>query len=172
MYFRIMIFGRPGSGKSTFSLKLAQKTGISLYHLDKYFYKENWIEHEYEQFLMMQKKIVDQSQWIIDGNALQSLDIRYSRADLCLYFNYPRWFCIWRILKRIFKKDSEIDDRAQGCKERISWNLIKYTWTFEYRKNNRLINQLEQLKKRNPHVAFIEIKNDQELKEIYTLILE
>ena len=34
---RIMIFGRPGSGKSTFAVELALKLNLPLYHLDKYF---------------------------------------------------------------------------------------------------------------------------------------
>lgn len=39
MYQKICIFGRPGSGKSTFALQLHKKLNLPLYHLDKYFYK-------------------------------------------------------------------------------------------------------------------------------------
>ena len=35
---KIMIFGRPGSGKSTFAVKLSRSIVFPLYHLDKYFY--------------------------------------------------------------------------------------------------------------------------------------
>lgn len=34
---RIMIMGRPGSGKSTFSIKLQTMLNIPLFHLDKHF---------------------------------------------------------------------------------------------------------------------------------------
>ena len=34
---RILVIGSPGSGKSTFSRKLAEITGIPLIHLDKEF---------------------------------------------------------------------------------------------------------------------------------------
>lgn len=40
----IMIFGKPGSGKSTFAFWLHQKTKIPLYYLDKYIYLQNWQE--------------------------------------------------------------------------------------------------------------------------------
>ena len=73
-YNRIMIFGRPGSGKSTFALMLHNITFIPLYHLDKYFFSSNWKEVEYKDFLEIQKSIVDQEKWIIDGNSTKSFE--------------------------------------------------------------------------------------------------
>ncbi len=159
---RIMIFGRPGSGKSTFSQKVHQRTGLSLYHLDKYFYTENWTERNYQQFLNIQQKLVDQDQWIIDGNNLKSLEMRYHRADLCLYFNYPRWLCYWRIFKRLFTKDRTIHDRAEGCRETIRWSLLSYIWTFE----QRVAQQIKALRHTYPHVTFVKICDDKELQKI------
>jgi adenylate kinase family enzyme len=165
---RIMIFGRPGSGKSTFALKLAKKFGLPLYHLDKYFFVANWIQRAYEDFLEDQHAIVAQKKWIIDGNSLQSLSIRYSEADVCIYFNYPRLLCLWRLIKRSFNKNADIDDRAEGCKERVSWQLIKYMWTFEYRLNNRLSLQLKILQEFYPQVKFYMVRNAYELQELVT----
>ncbi|HXF90407.1 MAG TPA: AAA family ATPase, partial [Candidatus Nitrosotenuis sp.] len=91
---RIVIFGRPGCGKSTFALSLHQATGIPLYHLDKYFFTSNWVERDYGEFLAIQQSIIDQDQWIIDGNSIRSLEMRFARADLVLYFNYSKWVCL------------------------------------------------------------------------------
>lgn len=163
---RIMIFGRPGSGKSTFAFKLAKKLNLPLYHLDKYFFKAGWIMREYEDFLDDQYHMVSQKDWIIDGNSLQSLSIRYSEADICIYFNYSRLLCLWRLIKRNFTKDEAIDDRALGCKERVSWQLITYMWTFEYRLNKRLEKQLAFLQEVYPQVKFYTLHNDQEMKKL------
>lgn len=84
-----MIFGRPGSGKSTFALKLAKRSGLPLYHLDKYFFQANWVARTYDNFLEDQYSIVSGKSWVIDGNSLQTLHVRYSEADICIYFNYP-----------------------------------------------------------------------------------
>jgi adenylate kinase family enzyme len=111
-YNRIMIFGRPGSGKSTFALMLHNITFIPLYHLDKYFFSSNWKEVEYKDFLEIQKSIVDQEKWIIDGNSTKSFEVRYARANLPIYFNYPRYICYWRVFKRLFYKNKCIDDRT------------------------------------------------------------
>ena len=101
-----MIFGRPGSGKSTFALKRHKHTSIPLYHLDKYFFKANWIERNYQEFLKIQQSLVDGTSWIIDGNNVKSLEMRYYSSDFVLYFNYPRWICCLRILKKLFSKNT------------------------------------------------------------------
>lgn len=170
MFSRIVIFGRPGSGKSTFAFKLHQKTGIPVFHLDKIYFTSNWVKANYDEFLEKQKNIIKQEKWIIDGCSLQSLPMRYERADIVLFFNYPRLLCVWRLFKRIFDKNPAIDDRADDCHELPSWTLLKYTWTFEYRQNYRLKHMIEQLKNEYPAVKFIEIRNDRDLKKIYELI--
>lgn len=53
--------------------------GLPLHHLDKYFY---WIEQDYNEFIEIQKNIVDTECWIVDGNSTRSLEIRWARADL------------------------------------------------------------------------------------------
>lgn len=170
MYSRICIFGRPGSGKSTFAIKLHKQTGLPVYYLDRYFFTVNWAKRDYEEFLAIQEDLVAQDTWIIDGNSLQSLEMRYARAQICLYFNYSRWLCLLRLIKRSFVKDCAIQDRAEECRERISWSLVKYLWTFEYRLDNRLAHQLADFKVRYPQVKFIEIRNDADLKKVYKLL--
>ncbi|WP_052046063.1 AAA family ATPase [Candidatus Paracaedibacter symbiosus] len=59
-----MIFGRPESGKSTFAKQLCHQTGIPLYHLDRYFFIENWVERDEAEFLEIQRKLVAQDCWI------------------------------------------------------------------------------------------------------------
>jgi adenylate kinase family enzyme len=158
-----MIFGRPGGGKSTFSLWLHQQTGIPLHHLDAYFYEENWIERNYEEFLKIQQEIVDQDQWIIDGNMTKSLEMRYQRATHCFYLNYPLWLCYYRVLKRRFwKKSPDIKDRAPGCSEIIQWKFLMYIWDFQ----KRVQTALESLPALYPQVIFKEIRSDKDLEAL------
>lgn len=160
---RIMIFGRPGSGKSTFALWLHKVMGIPLHHLDAHFYEENWVERDYEEFLGIQQRLVDQEQWIIDGNMSKSLEMRYKRATHCLYLNYPLWICYYRVLKRRFwDKCPEIRDRAPGCSEVVQWKFLTYIWGF----NRRVEPQLTRLPKLYPGVIFIEIRSDQDLTKV------
>ncbi len=167
-YSKIMIFGRPGSGKSTFALKLHQVTEIPLHHLDKFFYTENWIERNYYDFISIQKSFIDQDQWVIDGNCINSLEMRFAKADLVLFFNYPIYICFFRILKRLIFKDKQIDDRALRCKETISFKLLKYLCNF----NKRVSKQISILKERYQHCRFIEIKSNQDLNDILHEIIK
>ncbi len=159
---KIMIFGRPGSGKSTFALDLHKATKIPLHHLDKHFYESNWVERDYQEFLDIQQSIVDGDSWIVDGNSTRSLEMRYSKADLVLYFNYPRWLCYLRTFKRLFHKNTEIDDRAENCHERISLKLLRYMWSFE----SRVAEQIVLLREEYPGIRFVEITSDKDLKKL------
>ncbi len=158
---KIMLIGRPGSGKSTTAKKLHQLLKIPLFHLDKFFFLEHWEKRPTKEFLKIKASFIAKPQWIIDGNATKSLEHRYQHASHCLYFNYPRYLCYWRMIKRLWNKDLSIDDRAPGCKERISWSLIPYTWTFE--KQKRVADKLKILQEKYPQTLFIEIKNQKEL---------
>lgn len=164
---KIMVFGRPGSGKSTFAKKLHDKFNIPLYHLDKYFFKDNWVEEDYEKFTSIQKDFVSRENWIIDGNCVQSLELRYSNADLVLFFSYPKLLCLIRLFKRLYNKNSAIDDRAKNCKESVTLKLIRYMWNF----NKRVDNQVKEFRKRYPDVKFVKVKSDKDLKSIELEIL-
>ncbi|MCH5316325.1 MAG: AAA family ATPase [Eubacterium sp.] len=54
-YNKIIVVGCPGAGKSTFSRKLAEKTGIPLYHLDALYWKEDWTHISREHLRFIQK---------------------------------------------------------------------------------------------------------------------
>lgn len=150
---RIMIFGRPGSGKSTFSLELQKITHLPLHHLDKHFYERQWIERDYLDFLTIQKSLVELPSWIIDGNSIKSLEIRWKKADLVLYLSLPRHICYIRVFKRLLDKNPHIDDRAPDCREKISFRLLRYMWSYE----KRVESQILALQEKYPHTSFIKI---------------
>ena len=161
MTYKIVIFGRPGAGKSTFASRLSKHLSIPLYHLDKYFFTHQWIERDPQEFIEILQQIIDQPAWVIDGNSLKSLERRYTKATHVLYFNFPKILCYWRVFKRYFKKDPAIEDRAPNCPEVIKWKLLVYMWSYE----KRVATQLETLKAKHPDVIFQEITNDAQAQE-------
>ena len=164
----IMIFGLPGSGKSTFSLKLSRYLHLPLYHLDKYYFMEYWTKRDKSDFLRIQQELVDQNSWIIDGNAIGSLEMRYKRADLVLYMCYPRRICFLRVFKRLFSRDPNIYDRAPNCQEQVEWELLKYLWQFD----KRVAPRLKILHETYPMTPFSKITNDLDLKNIWDTLIE
>ena len=85
--------------------------------------------------------------------------MRYQKADVCLYFNFPRYICYWRVFKRLFYKHPAIDDRALNCKETVRYSLIKYMWEFD----KRVTSLLDVLKMKYPNVQFIELRNNNDI---------
>lgn len=160
---RIMIFGRTGSGKSTFAVRLAQALELPLYHLDQWFYTEQWVERDRAEFLAIQQNLVDQDHWMIDGNSLKSLEMRYCRADTVIYVCLPRWLCLLRLLKRRFFKDRSIQDRAPNCPEKITLKLLQYTWTFEDRTRDQIVS----LRAAYPNVPFYEVRTQNQLDMLF-----
>lgn len=163
---RIMLFGIPGSGKSTFALKLSRILHLPLFHLDKYFFLEGWKERDYDEFLDIQSELVKQEYWIIDGNATRSLEMRYRRADMILYFNFNRVLCLYRIFKRLIHKHPHLSDRADGCTEKVRRRLITYLWGFP----KRVKPQIEHLREKYPETTFYEIRSEKELKELFHIL--
>jgi adenylate kinase family enzyme len=160
---KIMVFGLPGSGKSTFATKLARRLGLPIYHLDKHFYVENWIERDYQEFLDVQQSFVNQSRWVIDGNAMKSLEIRFQKADVAIYFHYSVFVCLWRILKRVFHKNWHIPDLAEGCTKSIRFRLIKYM--FQY--HRRYGPKMSELRQKYPHVCFYIFESDKDAESFF-----
>lgn len=166
---RIMIFGRPGSGKSGFAQALAQRLGLPVYHTDKIFYVKNWVERDHDEFIKMQKAIVAEPRWVIDGNAMRSLELRYARAEVAIVYCLPKRVCLWRILKRVFTKRREtIDDRAEGCEDRFNWRLIDYMMKFD----DRLMRYFEPLKKIYPDVKLYYVRSDEDAKKLMDLLVK
>jgi len=100
--------------------------------------------------------------WIIDGNNTRSLEMRFERADLVIYFNFPKAICLFRIFKRFLRPNTSFDDRAAGCVERITWSLLRYMWGFE----KRVVQDVKKLKEQYPQVPFKEIKNNRDLDNL------
>jgi len=162
MLKRIVIFGRPGSGKSTVASWLSQNVGLPLHHLDKHFYLANWQPRPYPDFMHLLHTIVNEDEWIIDGNNTRSLETRWARADLVLYFNLPRFICYLRVIKRFLAPHHQFDDRAPECRETIRWSLLRYIWGF----NARVSPLITRLTKQYPHVTIKEIRCNADVTQL------
>ena len=156
-----MIIGRSGSGKSTLAFRLGKHLNFPVYHLDKYFFVEGWQEQDKDVFMGIQDQLTRTPRWIIDGNALHTLEIRYARADLILVLNSSLLTCLVRVIKRRFFKDRLIDDRAPYCPEMIQWKLIWYIIEFPY----RLRTILSPLTQKYPEKTILYFEDDQSVRD-------
>ncbi len=130
---RVAIFGSPGSGKSTLARHLADRTGIPVFHLDKYFFNPGWVIQADEVFTAAIAGIVANEQWITDGNYTRESTVagRIDRADTLILLERPRLVCLWRVVRRILKNYGRVRaDQAAGCPERLDWNFLRFVWNY------------------------------------------
>lgn len=165
-YERIVLFGRPGSGKSTFATKLGQALRLPVFHLDKYFFDANWVERPKKDFLADVDRLVEEDRWIIDGNSLKyAMHTRLQRAQIAVCFMQPFHVCLWRIIKRRFFPNN-FDDRAKGCDEKVTRMLIEYTWSYP----ERIRDMEECILPLYPKLPFFICQNEADLADVERIL--
>lgn len=95
-----MVIGSPGSGKSTFSKKLAQVTGLPLVHIDMLYWNSDGTTVERQAFLSCLEEALTRPFWIIDGNYASTMDWRMSYCDTIVFLDYPAEVCLEGIASR------------------------------------------------------------------------
>ena len=101
---KIIIFGKPGGGKSTLSRKLSSEIGIELFALDLIEYKKDGERVSAEEYTQKHDDIISKDKWIIDGlGTLESFWKRVDASDMLIYVDLPYYVSYWLITKRLLK---------------------------------------------------------------------
>ena len=98
---KVIVIGSPGAGKSTFSRKLRDKTGLPLFYLDMIWHKPDKTNITREEFHEKLEEIMEKDAWIIDGNYQRTLEIRLQTCDTVFFLDYPVEVCLEGASSRI-----------------------------------------------------------------------
>lgn len=101
---RIVILGVAGTGKTTFSRKLAARIGAPHVCLDAI-----WPPGLTPEDMPAFRKLVIEAHagdaWVSDGNfAAATFDLRLPRADLVLWLERPKWRSRVSVVRRLFER--------------------------------------------------------------------
>jgi adenylate kinase family enzyme len=100
------------------------------------------------------KKLVQEEEWIMDGNYRSTLDIRIPAADTIIWLYFSRFVCLWRAIKRKIKNDRF--DRLEGCQEKIDLGFIKWIlWTFPRENCKHILEKLGEIKSEGKKEVYI-----------------
>ncbi len=158
---KVLVIGSPGAGKSTLSQQLGVITGLPVIHLDRLYFRPNWVEPSLEEWISIQEDLVRRDAWIIDGNYGKTLDIRLQVADTVIFLDFSRYVCLWRVLKRIKQYYGHTrDDMAEGCEERFDGEFLRYIWQFPHDQRPRILDQLRERQQRGTHIIHLRRSSD------------
>ena len=117
---KAIVIGCPGSGKTTFSEKLRDKTGLPLFYLDAIWHKPDKTHISREDFDTRLAEILALDSWIIDGNYSRTVDVRMEACDTVFLFDLPEEVCLEGAISRLGKGrydmpwiDKELDPRLK-----------------------------------------------------------
>ena len=137
---KVVVFGKPGGGKSALSRKLSAKTGIKLYALDLIEYKKNGERVSSEEYSKKHADLIGADNWIIEGlGTLESFWLRIDAADTLIYVDLPYsvhyWWVTKRLLKSFFVKPEGWPEGSSVLKGTLaSWKYLRLSpkfWTPE-----------------------------------------
>ena len=105
---KVIVIGCPGSGKSTVSRALHNRTGIPLYHLDMMYWNADKTTVEKNVFLERLSAVLEKDEWIIDGNYGSTMELRMAECDTVIFLDYPLDVCLDGIRERRGKPRSDM----------------------------------------------------------------
>ena len=159
-YKKIIVIGNNGSGKSYFSKKLAEITGLPLIHLDLLYWKENWTHPSREKWAEIQRKLVASEQWIIDGMHISTLEIRFKEADAMYFLDIDTDICLESVRQRESQDRTDFPnhlDKQQGDFETFERGVLE----FEEKRKPKII----ELHNKYPSKNFIMFKTRKEIDD-------
>ncbi len=126
-----MVIGSGGAGKSTFSRRLGEISGIEVVHLDKLCWRAGWIEPPKAEWLKIVEDNLKKESWIMDGNFGGTMDLRLATCDTAILLDLPRTVCVYRVLKRRIKyRRTNRPDMTRGCHEKIDYEFLRWIWDY------------------------------------------
>ena len=149
-YERILVIGSPGSGKTTFSLELSKILGVGVTHLDRLFWRDNWVNVSNDEFDSQLSAVLESDSWIIDGNYSRTLDMRLERCDTVFFLDYPAAVSLSGYFCRLLKyRGRSRADMGGYCPERPDFEFMRYILKFNGTHRKELYNKLKSMRGRD-----------------------
>lgn len=124
---RVMVVGGPGSGKSTLAVKLAEITGLPVFHVDHIIHKPGWILRDDDESLKMAKSVEAKPRWIFEGVLSATYANRCARADTVVWLDLPVSLRLARIVKRWRQyRGQSRPDLPENCPEKLPADFLAF----------------------------------------------
>ncbi len=136
---RVLVIGCPGGGKSTFARELASLTGLPLYYLDMLWWNADKTNPSREEFDARLGEILDEDEWIIDGNYGRTLERRLAVCNMVFFLDMPLDVCLEGISLRRGKTRADMPWVEDGQDE----EFIEYVKNFSATQRPKILTLLK-----------------------------
>jgi len=161
---RLLIIGCSGSGKSTLALRLAEKTGLPVIHLDREYFGPDWKEPRQEDWAATVQTLAARDRWIMDGNFSGTFKHRMPRADTVVFLDVSTARCLWRVIKRTLRYWGKVrPGSAPGCRERFDRHFLHYVLKYNRTRRPGILRTLAEQEALGK--AVFSLKNRREVAE-------
>lgn len=165
---KINVVGTSGSGKSTFSKKLASILKAPYIEMDLLFWGPNWTKTPDEIFFDKVEKELNATQsWVLDGNYSRTTDLKWKYADTVIWLDYPIWLTTTRVTKRAIQRVWSQEElwpgtgNTESFKNMLSKEGIIWWSMSSYRRNKVKYEKLMQ-GGGYPQVKFVRLRSPKE----------
>jgi adenylate kinase family enzyme len=133
---RIAVIGTSGSGKTTFSRRIATSIGAPHVELDGLFHEPNWTPAEPDVFRARVSAAIAAPSWVTDGNYSTVLrDLIWRSADVIVWLDYPFRIVIWRLFLRTMRRGVRREELWNGNHESLREHFFTRQSLFLWAKN-------------------------------------
>ena len=156
-YKKVLVIGNNGSGKSYFSTKLSEITGLPLVHLDKLYWRENWEHPTRDEWAKIQENLLKQDEFIIDGMYISTLEMRFSQAEAIIFLDIDLQTCIEATKGREGIKRADFPEYLEQNQKKFEELLIG-AYEFDEKRKPRIL----ELKNKYQSKVFIVLNTREE----------
>lgn len=136
---KICVIGYSGSGKSSFATKLALYYGVEPTYIDKFQFEPGWIIRDPLVRNQMIQEVVDQDEWVIDGNYFHAVPERFKKADQIFIFDFNRFKCLYgALLRRIKYRKKSRRSMTEGNEEKFDFEFFMWIMFHSRSKQRRM----------------------------------
>lgn len=168
---KVNVIGTTGSGKSTFSQRLANKISAPYIQIDQLFWKPDWVESTEAELIQKLEAAVAGSLWVLDGNYSKTNEIKWRHADTIIWLDYSYGRTLFQLLRRTIARILSGGELwpDTGNKESFVRSFMSkksiFVWFFKnYNKNKLRYTELMNSPKIQ-HINFIRLRSPKEANQ-------
>jgi adenylate kinase family enzyme len=169
-FARINVVGTSGSGKSTFSRRIAAILGAPYIEMDRLHWRSNWQAASDPEFLGALRDALSAPAWVLDGNYYtRTTSIKWAAVDAVIWLDLSFAVTLWQVVARTLRRSLRGNELwpGTGNRESIGRNFFSrdsiVLWMIRTHAQFRRRYQAAIADPQHAHIAFIRLRSRRQM---------